>query len=85
VLNVGSVGVCRRGQPSDAAAVLRLCNDAQRHHAGDQAENLDRHSRKCYGQIRGYLAGVFTLCRLPNHTLVNLFGLGQILRRQTNA
>jgi hypothetical protein len=44
-------------------------------------EKLERHSCKCYGQIRSYVAGVFTICHVP----VNLFGLGQILRRQTNA
>ena len=43
-----------------------------------------RISCKCYGQIRSYVAGVFTICRLPSHAPVNLFGLGQILRRQTN-
>jgi len=39
-----------------------------------------RISCKCYGQIRSYVAGVFT-----SHALVNLFGLGQILWRQANA
>src|SRR5262245_27637984 len=47
-------------------------------------EKLERHSCKCYGQIHSYMAGVFTICGLSSHAPVNLFGLGQILRRQTN-
>jgi len=47
-------------------------------------EKLERHSCKCYGQIHSYVAGVFTICGLSSHAPVNLFGLGQILRRQTN-
>src|SRR5262249_61351344 len=47
-------------------------------------EKLERHSCKCYGEIHSYVAGVFTICGLSSHAPVNLFGLGQILRRQTN-